>query len=159
MKKVLLILLFLPLILNGQYLGVFTKYYTLKELSDRYNKNCKKNNYRCEIKAENDTLKIEVFGSEHIIVNFAFDSINHHCDYQDIIFFCNNCINKHIKDFKEMSLYHWKKIDENKYLSNYFLQTEVQIDRNGSSDKCLKMKFFLIKKHRKEYRKYYKSFN
>jgi hypothetical protein len=107
----------------------------------------------------NDTLKLNIGGYDSLIMCFKFDTIDEYCDFQEIKFMCNQCVEKHINDLLNFKFFHWKKISENKYLSNWYSQTELVIQQNEESNSCLIMRFYLIKKPRIEYRKYYKSLN
>ena len=156
MKTILFIFLFVPVVLTGQSLVIFTKHSSFTTVKHYYERQCKSHKKNCGITSKDDTLKIQIPGKDSFTMNFLFDPILHRCVFQEIIFSCNNCIDKHIKDLLNLKLYKWKKISENKYLSNYYKQTEMHIKTDKVSERCLIIQFYLINKPRKEYIKYYK---
>jgi hypothetical protein len=122
-----------------------------------FKKDCRKNKCNLNLNQESDTLKVQIKGYESINYNLTFKSKDGRCDYQELIVFCNECIEKHLIELLGMKMFDWKKIEENKYLSNYHFQTELNIERNDQSGKCLILRFYLIEKSRVDYKNYYKS--
>jgi len=157
MKKLILFFLFIPVISNGQILNIFTKYYFRNEIIRMYSKDCKKNNYELSIHDNRDTLVIEVKGVERIILKCTFHSWDKTCDYQELRFFCNPCVETHKADILGYKPCRWKKISENRYLSKYSSQTEMEILTQKTLDPCLIVIFKFIDEPRKKYRKRYNS--
>jgi hypothetical protein len=77
------------------------------------------------------------------------------CGFQEFTFDCSPCSNKHLKDV--LSSYGFKKISENKYLSEYAWKTELEVLQNPESKECLILIFHYVDKPKKDYKALYKT--
>ena len=79
------------------------------------------------------------------------------CDYQKIIFDCNTCYKTHLSEI--IDNYHFRRISENEYLSNFNWHTKMTIDFNNSKNECLSItyNFYDIPKTKKEYKSMYRK--
>jgi hypothetical protein len=158
MKQLFIIFLFLPTTLSSQILDTYINSKTKNEICKIYIEDCIKNNYNLEIDSTSDTLIIIIQGNEKVELRCTFNVPYYKkCDYEELIIYCNQCIEKHISDVINYKPCQWKKISENRYLSNFRYKSEMNIFYNTLSDKCLIIIFKLVKAEKKEYKKKYNS--
>lgn len=78
-----------------------------------------------------------------------------YCDFQEYIFDCTPCSQKHLEQFIDyLSL---RQKSENIYLSSYLFQTTMTIQYKSESKDCLVLTFRHIDLQKKEYIELYKK--
>lgn len=140
-KTLLALFFWIPILLNGQFLRIFTDYGSFSRVKHYYEHKCRINKCNCEIITGDNRMTVNVPGYDAYRIVFLFDRVTDQCVSQEIHFSCNICIKNHIEDILNMRMYGWKKSSGNTYLSNYFSKTEMQIIRDQISDSCLVIKF------------------
>lgn len=107
---------------------------------------------------ENDSLYVTFdSGMETVQMKMAFDKRSGICIYEEVNFDCSECVEKHLKEVLEVKTYGFRKIAENKYISNTLYQSELEVFRYDGQPVCLRLVFRLNEMEWGAYRKWYKS--
>jgi hypothetical protein len=151
------LILFLPLYSLGQ-LKPMIYYYKEKSVIRTFQKNTQsKDNaqldYKPSVAKIGDTLFLKVEGFETIAIKFTFNLENGFCNYQSVMLSCDSCSINHVQEVLNDKYYHWKKVNENKFLSNYATHTEMEIVREN--ELCREIIYRFVDKPKKEYKSVY----
>ena len=114
-----------------------------------------KNQYKISDWKKEDTLIIKIEGPETILFKYTFHIEDIYCDYQTVEYSCDECSEKHIAEILSAKFCGWKKTNQNKFMSNYSTQTEMEIQSKDSSCKMIIYKYIDLPK--KEYKRIYHS--
>jgi hypothetical protein len=108
MRNFLIITLcFLSTLVQGQQYDCFLDY-NKETIIENFNLLCKNNQkYLSSIKDSAGRLKVELSGYEKISCEFRFDSLGY-CDRSQFIYACDECAEKHIRDFEQDHYYRWR---------------------------------------------------
>lgn len=148
---------------NIFYISTFGAY-SKKDLKRDILKDIKrvdKSNVSTSLREEADTLIYNIHDSLNgYEVKFTFNikqeySDNVYCDYQVFNFDCTPCSQKILKTFIKM--HGFRKLSENKYLSNYSLKSEMRVIYKNGSNGCISLEFRYVDKPKKEYKALYNS--
>lgn len=71
-------------------------------------------------------LKVDILGHEKINCEFRFDSLGF-CNTSNFIYCCDDCSEKHIKEFVEHKYYGWVKMTPGLYYSKRKRKTQMEI--------------------------------
>ncbi len=82
--------------------------------------------YIVSTKDSSGILKIEITGHEKIKCEFRFDSLEF-CNASNFIYCCDDCSEKHIKEFVENKYYGWIKKSPGLYYSKRKRKTQMEI--------------------------------
>lgn len=82
--------------------------------------------YKVETKDSAGILKIEITGHEKINCEFRFDSLGF-CYTSNFVYCCDDCSEKHIKEFLENKYYRWVKKSPGLYYSKRKVKTQMEI--------------------------------
>ncbi len=136
------------------------KFYTEKEVLKEFYKNSqlKSNialNYKVSDFKNGDTLILKIEGQESITVKLTFKLELGYCDFQTVEFCCDSCAIKQANEILNLKYCGWKKLSEDKYLSKYHIQTELEISKIDNLIKTLTYRY--VDKPRKVFKNEYKS--
>jgi hypothetical protein len=134
------------------------KFYTEKKVLNAFyklEKSGSKDNYTLSDFKNGDTLNLKVDGYENIILKFTFKLEGGYCDYQSLEFSCDSCTQKHQEEIFNLKYCGWKKLSEDKYLSKYQVQTEMQITKTDNM--CSKIIYRYVDKPKKIYKTEYNA--
>ena len=166
---IIFIIVFSTLIVKSQKLpymatwGIIDKKIILKELNKDIKKYSKKG-FKCSLyeSLNGDTIiyynknNIEGYKVKYILnlppTEGTEDKL---CGFQEFTFDCSPCSNQHLKAV--LSSYGFRKVSENKYLSDYSWKTELEVLQNPENKECLRLIFYYVNKPKKEYKEFYKS--
>lgn len=108
----------------------------------------------------NDTLIYHVAHTTDAFTVKTTFNINvenkNYCYYQEYIFDCTPCSQKHLDYFLTNNC-HFLKISENKYLSNFKWKTEMEVIYKTANKDCVTVIFRHVDKPKQEYIAYYKT--
>lgn len=167
--RVLIIFLFLKLATKGQELpsiatnGAFDKKSLLKEINEQIKKS-KKKNFEASYSESNNGDTVVFFmkqKTEGLKVKYVFNVppaegfTEKYCGIQEYYFDCSPCANKHLNEIIKSCGF--RKTAEQKYLSNYFNQTELEVIKNSEKTECTILKCRFVDKKKDEYNTLYNS--
>jgi hypothetical protein len=167
MKIIIIIFcLFISRILMSQSFGVvFTSgIYTMKDVSKEMDKEIRKGENRKVITQSSntkigDTLTYVVqHNTDGFIVKYTFnlkENEEEYCDFEQYIFDCSPCSQKHLKEF--IKLCEFRKKSDFVYLSNYFYKTEMVVSYKSDRKDCLVLTFKYVDLYKKDFKKIYNS--
>jgi hypothetical protein len=166
MKKILLILIILNFKLSSQDFGLIfvnlDSAYATKTIKQSIEVGHKKKSISsCFQKQSGDTLITTVQDSINgFILKITFnqpDTVLKEklCDFQQYTFDCTPCSKKFIEFYKKSSGF--RKLSENKYLSNYWNRTEMEINHKSQNSGCLVVTFRTVYMTKEKYKTLYKS--
>lgn len=95
----------------------------IKDFNDLSKKNEK---YLVSTKDASGILKVEITGHEKIDCEFRFDSLGF-CNTSNFVYCCDDCSEKHIKEFVENKYYRWAKKSPGLYYSKRKRKTQMEI--------------------------------
>ena len=168
-KLIILTIIFSSLTIKSQkmpYMATFG-FYDKKEILKELNKDLKKYSKRgfnvsLYESPNGDTIvyynknNVEGYKVKYILNLPPIEgTAEKYCGFQEFTFDCSPCSNKHLKDI--LSSYGFKKLSENKYLSEYAWKTELEVLQNPESKECLILIFHYVDKSKKEYKALYKT--
>lgn len=170
MKKLfILFLMFYSCATIAQSFGlIYTSgYWTIKDIQKDVNKEIaigeKKRNLSSSMLMLNDTLQYTIADSvDGFVEKFVFnikDSLSGetYCGYQEIIYNCTPCSQKHLNEYLSDKGYAFHKMAENKYMSACSWKTEMTVEYKSFDKSCLVVKFKNINAPKKAYKAYYKT--
>ena len=167
MKIIIIIsFLFISILLKGQSCGViFTSgLYTIKDVTKEMDKEIRKGVNRKIITESfnvktGDTLTYKVQqNTDGFTVKYTFNLIENeesYCDFEQYIFDCSLCSQKHLKDF--IKLCEFRKKSDSVYVSNFFYKTEMVVSYKPGSKDCLVLTFKYVDLYKREYKKIYNN--
>jgi hypothetical protein len=120
-----------------------------------FNRNNRKNDVIITSSKSGDTLVLEGKGKDNVILKYTFKLKNGRCDFQSVDYECAHCAEKNVKRILNQGYLGWRKLGENKYLSNYFYQTELELIKN--EDGTIRLIYQFVNKTKKEYKLWYKT--
>jgi len=164
--RIIISFLFISILLKGQSFGViFTSgIYTLKDVTKEMDKEIRKGlNKKVITQSFNnkiaDTLTYRVeHNTDGFTVKYTFnikENEDEYCDFEQYIFDCGQCSQKHLKDF--IKLCEFRKKTDSVYMSNYFYKTEMALSYKPDSKDCLVLTFKYIDLFKREYKKIYNN--
>lgn len=152
---------------NTPYLSTFgycSKDIVIEEITKKIKK-CKKENLEASYNESKngDTLIFYCKNTdEQITVKYTFDlppldgyKKKEYCGFQEYTFDCSSCAKRHMKEI--LNTCKFKKVSENKYLSEYTWRTELEIIRNSENKESIKYLFKFVNKPKEEYKALYNS--
>jgi len=160
MKKLLLFLLFMSTLISefiAQDLPQI-KHKSIENVVDEiniFNRNNRKNNAIITSSKSGDTLVLDVRGKDNVLIKYTFKLKSGRCDYQSVSYDCVPCAEKHLKRILKQAYLGWRKLSDNKYLSNYFYQTEMEVIKN--EDNTIRLVYQYVNKSNEAYKLLYKS--
>lgn len=95
----------------------------IKDFKDLSKKNEK---YIVSTKDSAGVLKVEITGHEKIDCEFRFDSLGF-CNTSNFVYCCDDCSEKHIKEFVENKYYRWTKKSPGLYYSKRKHKIQMEI--------------------------------
>lgn len=132
MKRILLILVLFCIhcstYAQNNYID-WDKESIIKDFKDLSKSNEK---YLIAIKDSSGILKIEITGHEKINCEFRFDSLGF-CNTSSFVYCCDDCSEKHIKEFVEYKYYRWVKKMPGLYYSKRKYKTQMEIFNSNSA--------------------------
>lgn len=144
---------------------VFTSgIYTMKDVSKEMEKEIRKGENRKVITQSSntkigDTLTYVVqHNTDGFIVKYTFnlkENEEEYCDFEQYIFDCSPCSQKHLKEF--IKLCEFRKKSDFVYLSNYFYKTEMVVSYKSDNKDCLVLTFKYVDLYKKDFKKIYNS--
>lgn len=143
--------------------GTYDKKSVLKEIKKEIKKS-KRKNYQASYSESNngDTLvffKKELAEGLRVKYVFNIPSLGQYktkyCGIQEYHFDCSPCASKSLKEI--ITNCSFRKISEQKYLSNYFNQTELEVIKNSEATECVVLICRYIDKKKNEYEALYNS--
>jgi hypothetical protein len=159
--RILILLLVFATSAHSQIVGLYIKYYDLKSATKDLNRDIKKKEVKSgSVNYVNDTLITQAENNkENIILKLTFKKYEYfdQCEYQYMSFKCSECAITHLDEFLKDKSYEFKKISENKYVSKYNQQTELEVKQTPGEQICLTLIFKFIDKPKKEYKTWYNS--
>ena len=167
MKTLLLSLsLFVSIFANSQSFGVvFTSgIYTKKDVTREMDREIRRGIKNKAISSSSnsiigDTLLYIVNNAvDGFKIKYTFNSIENeeaYCDFEQYIFDCSPCSQKHFKEF--IKLCHFRKKAEFTYISNYFYKTEMTVSYKSENKECLVLSFKFLDVSKREHRNIYKK--
>ena len=120
-----------------------------------FNRNNRKNNVIITSSKSGDTLVLVAKGKDDVLLKYTFTLKNGRCDFQTVDYRCISCAEKNVKGILKQGYLGWRKLGENKYLSNYFYQTELELIKN--EDGTIRLVYQFVNKTKKEYKLWYKT--
>jgi hypothetical protein len=120
-----------------------------------FNRNNRKNDAILTSSKSGDTLVLEAKGKDNVILKYTFKLKNGRCDFQSVDYECSHCAEKNVMRILNQAYLGWRKLGENKYLSNYFYQTELELIKN--EDGTIRLVYQFVNKTKKEYKLWYKT--
>lgn len=166
-KSIIIIsFLFLSLMVKSQSFGVvFTSgIYTMKDVTKEMDKEIRKGVNRKVITESfnlktGDTLIYKVqHNTDGFTVKYTFnlkENEEEYCDFEQYIFDCAPCSQKHLKEF--VKLCEFRQKSEFVYISNYFYKTEMVVSYKSDSKDCLVLTFKNVDLDKRDYKKIYNN--
>ena len=157
MKSILLIIILYSLSLSAfsQYLPDISA--TEKRVIKDIKKSAKRNSFKYINNNLDDTLvSLIMYDDKNIEIKHTFNLEFGYCDYQEINYDCHPCAEEYSHNILETKYMKWVKIDENKYMSSYFWQTEMEIIKSNGN--CVQIIYRYIPLEKKEYKVKYDKF-
>ncbi len=156
--------MFLSLILKSQSFGVvFTSgINTMRDVTREMDKEIRKGvNKKVITQSSNtkigDTLTYIVqHNTDGFIVKYTFnikENEEEYCDFEQYIFDCGPCSQKHLKEF--IKLCEFRQKSDFVYVSNYTYKTEMTVSYKLGTKDCLILTFKNIDLYKREYKKIY----
>lgn len=156
--------LFFSLTLKSQSFGVvFTSgLNTLRDVTREMDKEIRKGvNKKVITKSFNDkigdTLSYVIqHNTDGFTVKYTFnikENEEEYCDFEQYIFDCGSCSQKHLKDF--IKLCEFRQKSDSIYISNYIYKTEMTVSYKSGTKDCLILTFKNMDLYRREYKKIY----
>ena len=139
-----------PMIKNYNEQQVLKAFYKTAKADGNKEKGYKLSDYKI-----GDTLILKIDGYENIVIKMTFGLKSGYCDYQSLEFSCDSCTLQHSEDILNLKYCAWRKISENKYLSKFPVQTEMQIVK--SNNLCRRIIYKYVDKPKEEYKMEYNS--
>lgn len=126
MKRILLLLVLFCIHFSNQAQSTYIdwdKESIIKDFKDLSKSNEK---YKVATKDSSGILKVEITGHEKINCEFRFDSLGF-CNTSTFVYCCDDCSEKHIKEFVESKYYRWIKKTPGLYYSKRKHKTQMEI--------------------------------
>jgi hypothetical protein len=162
MRNIIIILLLTCLKTFGQDIDLYIKFYDRKDAQKKFRKELHLNDSTIS-KNTSDTLtaffKTNV-QSGFIKLNFLKSNDEFafkYCIRQEVILDCSECSTKYLNGLLHSKGYGWKKVADNKYATNYSLQTQLNVIYHDKEKYCMTLIFTYIDKPKKEYKTWYQS--
>ena len=168
MKYPIIILLFFYSTIKSQtFGGIYTSgYYATKDVQKEMDKAISKGQRKKEISSYNKTINDDTLSyiiqhnADPFVMKVVFninDTILNEklCDFQEYIFDCTPCSQKHLKEF--IKFYNFREKSNNTYLSEYYLKTEMTVTYKSNDKGCLVITFRHVEMPKKQYKEFYKS--
>ena len=158
--------MFISILLQGPSFGViFTSgIYTIKDVTKEMDKEIRKGLNRKVITESfnvktGDTLTYKIqHNTDGFAVKYTFNLIENeesYCDFEQYIFDCEPCSQKHLKEF--IKLCEFRKKSDSVYVSNYFYKTEMVVSYKPGIKDCLVLTFKYVDLYKREYKKIYNN--
>ena len=120
-----------------------------------FNRNNRKNDVILTSSKSGDTLILVAKGKDDVVLKYTFKLKNGRCDFQTVDYRCVSCAEKNVKGILKQGYLGWRKLGANKYLSNYFYQTELELIKN--EDGTIRLVYQFVNKSKKEYKLWHKT--
>ncbi len=166
MRSIILLLTMFHLQLSAQDFGlVFVNLdsaYAVKTINHSLKTGIKKKTVSSYFQTQSgDTLIISVKDSvDGFTLKLTFnqpDTIlqTNTCDFQQYTFDCTPCSQKHLEAYQKSSGY--RKLSENKYLSNYWNRNEMEVTYKNQDKACMVITFRTVYMTKEKYKALYRS--
>lgn len=167
--KILLIFTVFALTIKGEELpyivtnGTFDKKSVLKQIKKEIKKS-KRKHYQASYSESNNGDTVVFFMKEigeGVKVKYVFNipplerSKTKYCGIQEYYFDCSPCATKYLTEI--IANCGFRKISKQKYLSNYFNQTELEVIKTSESTECIVLICRFVDKKKEEYETLYNS--
>lgn len=167
--KILLLFIVFTLTTKGEELpyiatnGTFDKKTILKQIRKEIKKS-KRKNYQASYSESNNGDTVVFFKKEKaegVKVKYVFDipppkgSKVKYCGIQEYYFDCSPCATTYLNEI--ITNCGFRKISDQKYLSNYFNQTELEVIKNSEATECIVLICRYVDKKKEDYQAFYDS--
>ena len=103
-----------------------------KELTDYIIKN---DSLKALIAETDSTIRLVIKGPEVLPADFIyFFDKSGKCKSEKVVTYCDSCYNKFLTVALNRKQYHWKKINENQYVSDYASRMLIELPADKSKD-------------------------
>jgi len=145
----------------SQKINVYVGFYDLEECKSKIKKEFAVKD-TCIYKNTTDTLLAYfIKGNQSGDITFYFAgtdgaTVSNYCTVQKITFDCPQCSEQALINLLHSKIYGWRKIEENKYVSNYKMHVlwDVIFDKEHT---CMTLLFTYIDKPTREFKEWYNT--